>query len=1224
MRKVSVITLLSIVCPGLSMGYTPTVSDTDIRDHSYSVEQITQSAYNTAISQNANAPVIQTFENGETKYYKWVAPDLTLYKTATNADVFVSTSQGEDPFDFLVLDAVGNVSVQHYYPVNFNMSSTNNRMVNSANDTTPISSDFISNVGANMGGTDLTLPSGGAIYNTGTLGSVSGNFIFNRSVQIGSGTVEGGAIANYGTINTITGSFIRNYTDGALGGAVCNNNGNITSIDADFVGNFSSHYGGALFNSGHIRSINGNFINNYISGSGSNRKGGAIYNQAGGDYQSGYIDSINGDFINNSAVNGGAIYNSTGFITSVTGDFVGNTATYGGAIYNGMTIDNLSGIFNGNKAYMDTGGAIYNLSYIGMRDNVRFETTSDTIYNSGTIVATGTVNNPTNLYLQSVSGTGSLYLNGNTNAWLADGQSFSQHYLSISTNSILHLSTTSDFNVDTVINNGLISLTNGTLEQNISYYGHGGSVGISGSISGSAHKIDMAIVNTGTLTLTRGTLSGQVSGSGNIVVDGDVTSKANMAQNIIINPTKSLTVSANYITSANVTNNGLLQLSAGTLTNTVSGSGSIVIDGTVTSNINMVQPTIINPSKNLYVSVDNIKDTDLVNNGRLWFISGTLDKALSNYGDTGVSGFSGTLLANANYIDHDILNSGTLTLFDGIVTGNIDGSGTTVVNGNVTASANHLKQTTRIDSGNLTITGGSLNYNIVGGTAINTGVLRTVATRIQNEQFINNGTLNLYGGTLGKDITGNGTIKLEDVNLASNHVQIQNSSTIIDGTLQLSITNLSEGSTSYTGGKLDVIGDLYINPNAELQLVIAPSLLAEHKATGALDLISVSGSRNGDFDQLYANNMYLITKSGDKYIISLGSTINDIVQPVSNNQNFVNAGNAWNDAVFANNTVKYDMQSALNYLLQYDAEGYVEALDNVVPTEVNVADTSFRNINTGIIKQFSERFSNLKAEGRSGGDSVQAKFNIWAQALFNKSEQTGKSKFDADASGITFGAETIFDDKFMLALGYTYGKSDAKSGAKELDGNTTIFSLFAEYDIDDLYLNGGISYGMASYEQTTKYENTANFDANTLSLNGGIGHKFGNFKPEFRAIYTNTSVDKYKDAIGQEIQYDDNSVLSLVTSVKYSDSFNTQSAILKPEIGFGVIYDVISDDSVAKVDLGTAQYYVYGEKINPFGLNFTIGTGLDVGNWNFALGYDLEWRNNFVSHTGKARAKYMF
>lgn len=1453
MKKISFIALLSIIYPGFVMGYSYTNEN-----HGYSVEQISQSAYNTALSQNSSAPVFKT----ENTYYKWIAPDLTQYKTAAETDVFVSTTQGEEPFDFLVLDSLGNVSIQHYYPVNFSSSasSTNNRrQIAYDAHLNSLTEDFISNnLSPSLGSTEY----GAAIKNRGTIDSVDSNFIFNRVVYVysdNSGGVYGGAISNGGVISSISGDFIRNYTEATYGisyGGAIYNTGTLTLVNSDFVGNSTNgkkSFGGALFNAGNIGVINGNFINNIANGkSDSNKYGGAIYN-----YET--INSVNGDFISNSAKVGGAIYNNYGIINSINGDFIGNSADNAAAIYNGHNtsaehvthsgitdrviytingnfinnsatnnggaiyndsnsiIESLSGIFSRNTA--QTGGAIYNLGSIGMHNTVRFETSSDTIYNAGTISTDGTIDNKANVYLQSVSGNGNLNLNGYTNAYLTNGQTISQNNLNISENSTLYTAT-NGLSVNHIVNDGLISLTNGTLEQNISYYAHGGNVEISGSVSGSANKINIDTTNKGALTLTGGTLSKVVSGSGSTVIDGNVVSSVNMAQNTTINSDRTLEVSANNIHSDSLTNNGLLKLSGGTLSENISlygnteitgsvtanadklnvattnkgvltlnggtisnsitgtggsividgavianevlsqnttinqnksltvsannidsnsftnngtlnldggslsrnisgngeiviledttsnvalnqnttintgksltisasnisankltnngsllfnggilseniseygdvqnignlsananylntdftnnntltltggslqhdisGSGNIIIGGNVVSGVNMAQQTTINNSGSLTVSVNHIKDTNLTNNGTLWFSEGILDKAMSNYGNAGVSG---ALTANANYLNQNITNTGTLTLTEGVLSKNISGNGNTIINGNVTASANNLKQATRVNSGNLTLTGGTLSTNLTGGTAINTGVLNSVASNIQNSQFINNGTLNLNGGSLSRNISGSGNTTLANVDFGSNHIQIQNGSTVIDGVLQLNIEHLSEDSSVYTGGHLDVIGNLNINPNSELRLVIAPSLLANNQSTGALDLISVSGSRSGDFDYVTNNNMYSISKSGNKYIIYQGSSIADVIQSVNNNPNLVNAGKAWNNGVFANNTVKHEVQYALNYLMQYDAEGYVEGLDNLVPTEANVASISFRNINTGIIKQFSERFNGLKAEGRSGGDIADAKMNIWAQALFNKSEQTGQTKFEADASGVTFGAESIFDDKFMLGIGYTYGKTTTKSGAKTLDGNNSIFSIYAEYDMEDLYLNGGISYGIASYEQSTKYQNTAKFNANTYSLNAAVGYNMGKYTPEIRAIYINTSVDKYKDDAGQEIQYDANSVLSLVPSVKYKDSFTTKSAKVTPEIGLGIIYDIISSDSVAKVDLGSAQYSVYGEKINPFGVNFNIGTGVYVGDWNFAIGYDLEWRNNFISHTGRIKAKYAF
>ena len=249
----------------------------------------------------------------------------------------------------------------------------------------PIDSDFIGQYV-----TSSRFAYGGAIYNEGTIGDITGSFIGN---YVSSGYQGGGgAIYNEGIIGDITGAFIGNYvsaSSSAVGGAINNNYmGTIGDITGDFIGNYafgSSTFGGAIFNEGDISSITGDFIGNYASSTSTSTNylafGGAIYNGNGGT-----IGSITGDFIGNYATSsgssayGGAIYNNGYSVTigNITGDFIGNYATssgssaYGGAIYNNgysATIGNITGDFIGNYTTSSSsdasGGAIYNSGTIG-------------------------------------------------------------------------------------------------------------------------------------------------------------------------------------------------------------------------------------------------------------------------------------------------------------------------------------------------------------------------------------------------------------------------------------------------------------------------------------------------------------------------------------------------------------------------------------------------------------------------------------------------------------------------------------------------------------------------------------------------------------------------------------------------------------------------------------------------------------------------------------------
>ncbi|MBE6448901.1 MAG: hypothetical protein E7018_06380, partial [Alphaproteobacteria bacterium] len=197
----------------------------------------------------------------------------------------------------------------------------------------PIIADFIGNyaTGGRVG-------YGGAIYNFGNIGDITGNFIGNYAT--GGNAGYGGAINNSGDIGDITGNFIGNYATGGNAG-----------------------YGGAIDNSGNIGDITGNFIGNYATGS-SEVTGGAINNPWYGT-----IGDIAGDFIGNYAEStddlavGGAIYSSyAGGIDDITGNFsrnyaIGKEGAKGGAIHNETSIGDITGNFTGNYAYSENGKA---------------------------------------------------------------------------------------------------------------------------------------------------------------------------------------------------------------------------------------------------------------------------------------------------------------------------------------------------------------------------------------------------------------------------------------------------------------------------------------------------------------------------------------------------------------------------------------------------------------------------------------------------------------------------------------------------------------------------------------------------------------------------------------------------------------------------------------------------------------------------------------------------
>lgn len=233
---------------------------------------------------------------------------------------------------------------------------------------------------------------GGAIYNLGEIGAVTGDFSNNtahtKSETASKATANGGALALYqSTIESLTGNFTGNSAVAEIIGENHDYSDDMVSQDK-----LVSAGGGAIHIEGQwatgettkIGSINGNFVNNSATGD-AYANGGAIYIKAGPKTDVS-IDKINGNFINNKVVavtdNGDIAKTSTGGAISikeasgktatvdVEGNFGGNSVTtnvttaQGGAVYNegtftakGNFISNSSSSVGG----LANGGAIYNV-----------------------------------------------------------------------------------------------------------------------------------------------------------------------------------------------------------------------------------------------------------------------------------------------------------------------------------------------------------------------------------------------------------------------------------------------------------------------------------------------------------------------------------------------------------------------------------------------------------------------------------------------------------------------------------------------------------------------------------------------------------------------------------------------------------------------------------------------------------------------------------------------
>lgn len=197
--------------------------------------------------------------------------------------------------------------------------------------------------GNRAGGGDLSY--GGAIYvrEGGTLDVDSSRFIDNSAL-------DGGAIYNDGYSGIQDSTFTGNVATGeqySTGGAVVNR-GDSDIFHSTFDNNVAGSYAGAISNFGDLGIIGGKFSGNSAGSAG------ALAN-------SGDVGIVDAEFLNNSAtaLDGGAIFNSSGTILMFNSTVSGNSATrFGGGMLvrdgsvtaDGMTID---------KNTAEHGGGLY-------------------------------------------------------------------------------------------------------------------------------------------------------------------------------------------------------------------------------------------------------------------------------------------------------------------------------------------------------------------------------------------------------------------------------------------------------------------------------------------------------------------------------------------------------------------------------------------------------------------------------------------------------------------------------------------------------------------------------------------------------------------------------------------------------------------------------------------------------------------------------------------------
>ena len=1141
--------------------------------------------YKTGTENDYNFVVQEVDQDGNItkKYYKVVLNTDNMH-TSPN----ISWEKvGADKKDETGVVAVNLPNKQtEYYKYSYNQPANRNvytsQQTNLSGD---VNADFI---GSSADGSS-TYSYGGAIYNSGTLGNITGDFIGNYAYSYG------GAIHNNGTIGNITGDFIGNYASSADGGAILNN-GTIGNISGDFIGNYAysrerGAQGGAISNDYFptIGNITGDFIGNYVSSSSSSyyyaAQGGAIHNN-------GTIGNITGDFIGNYAssengeANGGAIYNYNKGTITIAG---ASTFTDNYVEVKGKKTSNA---IHNNGGY---GGAIIN-------------------FNSGNIVINDAITGEN-------SKSGSDIYKSIFN--------FAGQQTATSDNDVITLNNSlTNTSTDETLGNIEVNLTKGTLKlghydsallnkKYVGKFGDGVDFNVSGDSTLSLADDDIHSVHLGDMTLNSDLKFGMDVDLANNLTDTFTTDALNdNSHKIILNHVNLTTENGRHISEFNIDNmSGLLKLdedikvTSGTKVNNTY-LAEVINDNTIKFGNTKALETAVQFKKadknfnmtntaEIEVDLGKLVGPELSINGNNNVINGNNKKGMTiasgqtvSLNDVTVKGFDGAFAENNGTMNIAAGAGNELNLDSGISgSGDINAKGEGKLNINSNIAANKM-----------TVLGGELNLK-------NGSELANVENFVANGGVLNVGdqTVNLKkakfndGSTLAINVKsdGNGLLKADSLTVNGGNLKATLGQGIVDMQNQHKTVTLLESGTEFVNKFADVAD----------------------------------------------NNMYRFEKAdkaGD-YIISLAKTAEDVSQENGGTQNNAGEAKAWVDGnKFEQGSVSADVADKLADLAQNDAKGFNEALSALAPSDTPEVRTNSVNHNTEMFRAVVTHLDDVskkKQYGLSSGDAVDG-VSVWAKAFGNHAKVDNTSKaygFKSDGYGATLGIEKQLNDAFKVGLGYSYFYNDIDGFMRDSDVNTHTGFVYGEYRPNNWYTNAIASYGYSEYDENKHVAGDvykAKYDVDNIGAQVMTGYNASVAKvdvtPEAGLRYNNIHRDNYVDSAGQAVKAETMDVLTAVAGLKVGKDlvscFGLHEVYWRPEARLAATYDLISDKENAVVSLSNGSgYVVKGQRLNRFGVEAGAGVTFYLSpDVESSVGYEGKFRSHYQDHTGYVSAKYKF
>ena len=1071
---------------------------------------------------------------------------------------------------------------------------------------------------------------GGAIFITGGglnagVSGQSGTFVFKGNRAIG----DGGAIKNSGGANFYQEARFESNTAGGNGGAIFNESNFIAYAHMTFANNTGSA-GGAIYN---IKNV---YFNDSATFTGNTAStGGAIYNLGALNFNGSFYTFANNkaggnlnDIHNGGTMNIGVAGNTTDFnVSYVTGtgttnilgtvnlkatnaektidwqnhidvaggaaltvndaaDFKNGTAEGGGALnvrQNGKAEFNGVTSFKGNHGN-NNGGAILNYGNLVFNNTATFDgnsgITGGGIANGGTLIINAFAdfkNNKANTYGGALNNYGGkAYLNASANF---ENNSVSQRGGAVYNHSTSEITFAGDSytfknnkvggkDFNDIYNDGVmnVGVAGKTTDFNISY------------ISNRQTRNITAQTNFfGTVNLKATNDDDLIDFKNRMVLKSGAT--LNVLSDIVITGYTKDMASGEY--GGGISMGGGVFNALGNVTikdNFVNGQGGgIDLTGGVMTLGSAGKTVRFENNFSYYGGAARLVGGTLNIDGKAEFVGNSTGKGSAVYLEFATLNLNGDALFENN-------PSSSAAIYNVAGKVNFNGSSYEFKNNKVGDSYGDIYNNGNILIGNAK-TDTSFTISFVDGSGVTefrggkTVEMRAASGNVIS--FKNNVTVT-GGTTLG---IGQNLFDMGDKNLTLTS----------EGTLKLTISDLTAGASDYTGGQFKTAGTATIG--GTLFVTIDPSVSLDGE-TGELTLVD-AGTFSGVFADWKISNGYTIRYVGDGKFIIGKSDDPDPTPPSPPDPN---------------------PPAPTPEPPAQDTE-FVKPAKEVAISDVRAG-----------VAQITDRLSSLGAsmsvspastasptanQGRSGGDDA-ADISLWAKALYTSTDLRGATKMDSDGYGFIIGADGGASGDLYLgaALGYTHNKGD--TDLSHFKSETYLGYLYGRYALTrKTGLTGTIGYGFTQFDL-----DAANDKFNAHTINAQVAADYAlpaRLTAEIGARYTFSAMDAYTTGT-TKVAAQDTHTGTVLAGLRYRR--NVGGFVVKANAG--ALYDVYSDAADYRLTQSGAASYARGERLHRFGGEAGAGFGYEGGAFGVEADYNAQVRKDYNDQTVSVKLVYRF